>query len=83
MRIYQDRQLVLSQHVDEAGGDNHSLRVDRAFGVRFIQVSDRSDASVTDADVSGIPRRAGAINNATIADDDVKIRGKSSLNEHE
>ena len=71
MRIDQDGQLGLPQHVDEAGGHHHPVRVDGSLGGGARQIADRRNAAVTNADVAGVPGRTGAVDDAAVADDGV------------
>ena len=51
-RIYQNRQLLLAQHVDKAGGDDHAVRVNGAGALRVAQISDTGDFAAANADVA-------------------------------
>jgi hypothetical protein len=51
-RIDQDGQLGLAEHVDEARGDHHPLRVDRFLRRRAGEIPDRGDAPVANANVA-------------------------------
>src|SRR5689334_8699051 len=77
MRIDQDRQLGLAEHVNEARRDDHAVRVNGALCRGAAQKSDGGDTAVANADVARVPGRTGAINDVTIADDQVvgDVRG--------
>src|SRR5579875_2133009 len=57
--------------VDEAGRQRHALRVQLAIGGQAAQFADRRDAIAADADIAGKARRAGAVDNGGVADDEV------------
>ena len=78
MRVHQDGQLGLAEHVNEARRDDHAVRVNGALGLRRAQKADGGDASVANADVAGVPGRAGAVNDVAVADDEV-VRGGGGL----
>ena len=71
MRVDQDRHLGLAEHVDEARRHDHAVRVDGALGLRRAQKADGGDASVANADVAGVPGRAGAVDDVAVADDEI------------
>lgn len=75
MRVDQDRQLGLAEHVNEARRDNHAVRVNGARGLRRAQKADGGNASVANADVARVPGRARAVNDVSIADDQVVRSG--------
>ena len=75
MRIHQNRELRLAQHVDEARSDYHAACVESAAGSGGIQFTDGGDASPADRDIAGVPWRAGAVDDAAIADHQVVGRG--------
>ena len=78
MRVDQDRQLGLAEHVDEARRDHHAVRVDGALGLRRAEKADGGDAAVANADIARVPGRAGAVNDVAVADDEV-VRGGCGL----
>ncbi len=59
-RVEEHLRVVVRVHVDEAGRDDFALGVDRAPG-RFVDLADRDDAAVADADGAGPRRRAGPV----------------------
>src|SRR5437879_11519115 len=61
----------LAEHVDEARSDDAALGIDFALGMGLAQVANLGDSFAADSDVSRIPGISGAIDNATVADDDV------------
>jgi phage FluMu protein gp41 len=67
--------LTVPVHVDEPGANNRIVRIDGALGWRAGQISDRHVLAVTDSDIARIPRRAAAINDVAVDDDEVKRRG--------
>src|SRR5262249_53044229 len=71
MRVHQDGHLRLSEHVDESGSDYHAVRVNGALGRRGAEKPDGGNTPVANADVAGIPGRAGAVDDVAVADDDV------------
>ena len=78
MRVDQDRQLRLAEHVNEARRDHHAVRVNRPLGLRRAEKADGGDVPVADADIARVPGRAGAVNDVAVADDDV-ARGRCGL----
>jgi len=77
-RVDQDRQLGLAEHVDEARGDDPTRGVDGALARSRAQGTDGGDAAVADADVAGNPRRAGAVDDAPVRDDEVEAGRRRS-----
>lgn len=75
MRVDQDRQLGLAQHVNEARRDDHAVRVNGAFGLCRAQEADGCDTAVANADIARVPGRAGAVNDMAVADDEVVVGG--------
>ncbi len=75
VRIHQDGKLRLAQHVDETGRHHEALGVDDAASLRSGECADLRDAAIDDADIAGIPRRAGAVNDMAIANDDIERLG--------
>ena len=71
-RIHQDRQFRLAQHVDEAGGDDHAVGINGARALRVAQISDGGDLAAANADVAGVPRRAGAVDDVAVGDDEIE-----------
>jgi hypothetical protein len=74
-RLDKNRQLGLSQHVDEAGCNNQTVRIDGALGWSAGQISDCDDLAITNSDIARVPRRAGAIDDVSVDDYEVKRRG--------
>jgi hypothetical protein len=68
MRIHQDGQLGLAEHVDESGRHHHAARIDGALGGRARQIADGGDPALPDADVSGVPRRTGSVDDPAVLD---------------
>ena len=75
--VPQDLRVVVGVDVDEAGGDDEAVGVDHPRGVSD-GVGDRvteHDASVTDADVAPVTRRAGAVDDLGAAQEHVERAG--------
>src|SRR5262249_35249908 len=53
--------VVVRVHVDEAGGDNESRRVEGLLGLLTAEVSDLHDAAVQDGNVGGAGRGSDAV----------------------
>ena len=62
----------MAEHVDEAGSDDFAGGIDGALAGRGRQIADGGDLSVADADVAGIPRGAGAVDDVAVDDDQVE-----------
>src|SRR5439155_11588117 len=71
VRIHQNRQLGLAEHVDEARSYHHTAGVYGALGRRVRQIANHGNLTVANADVTRIPGRAGAVNNVAVANDNV------------
>ncbi len=71
-RIHQDGQFRLAQHVDKAGSDDHAVDINRARALRVAQISDGGDFAVANADVARVPRRAGAVDDVAVGDDEIE-----------
>src|ERR1051326_501634 len=69
MRVDQDRQLRLAEHVNEARSDDHAVRVNRPLGLRRAEKADGGDVPVADPNIARVPGRAGAVNDVAVADD--------------
>src|SRR5438034_5117504 len=72
--INQNRSFRLSQHVDESRGHDHFASIDGALSCGLAQITDRCDFAVADSDISRIPRRASAVDDVTVCNDEVKRR---------
>src|SRR5882724_498449 len=70
--IDKDGALRLTEHVDEAGGNNFSARIDGASAGRGAEIADGVDLAAKNADIAGIPGRAGAVDDVAVDDDDVE-----------
>jgi len=75
MRIDQNREFRLAQHIDKARSNDETLRVNHAAALRIGERADLRDAPVGDADVAGIPWRASAVDNVAVANDEIKLLG--------
>ena len=70
--------------VDEAGCDVEPLRVDDLLRRRRRQLADGDNAIAGDGHVGGDPRRAGAIEHAAAANQDVVLlRGRDERRQDE
>jgi hypothetical protein len=74
-RVLEHRRGGLAHHVDEAGRDDQPGRVDHLAGFRVLEPADGGDPAVAHADVGEEPGRAGAVDHASAADDDVVALG--------
>ena len=72
MRIHQNRQLGLPQHVDEPRRHHHPVRVDCRLRPVFRDLSDGRDSSVSNRNVARIPGRSSTVDNAPIMDYHIK-----------
>ena len=59
-------------YVDEAWCNYLATRVNGAFAAGFGKVADGGDSAITNADVAGIPGRAGAVDDVAFDDDEVE-----------
>src|SRR5450759_3907180 len=75
VRLDQQGQLRLAEHVDEAGGKDAAARVDDLPCRRVRQPADGGDTPVPDPDVRGVPGRSRAVDHVAVADHDVEGRG--------
>ena len=73
--VDEDREFGLAKHVDEAGRDDFASGVDGACAGRGGEVANGGDFSVADAEVTGVPRRAGAVDDVAVGDDEVEGGG--------
>src|SRR3954467_4392189 len=80
MRIHQDRNLRLSQHVNEARRHDHAMRVDGTLARRGTYETNGRNAPIANADIAEIPGRACAVNDIAVADDEIVgcVRGVSA-----
>src|SRR5438105_8002748 len=87
MRIDENRQLRLPEHVDESRSDDHPFRIDALLGGGAGEMADRGDASVPNPDVAAVPWRPGSIDDVTVGDQDVEwagpLRGRDSAERDE
>ncbi len=56
VRVDENGQLRLAQHVDETRRDHLPARIDAALCRGAVQAANGSDAAITDANVRGVPR---------------------------
>ncbi|MBV8436254.1 MAG: hypothetical protein JOY95_01925 [Silvibacterium sp.] len=81
MRIDQHRRFGLPEHIDKAGRDDHAVRINEFCSGSVAEHANTGDMSVRDANVAGVPRRTGTVDDAAVADDDVIVwlgRGQAS-----
>ena len=72
--IHEQAVAGLSLNVDEAGGDRQAGGVDLLRRALSLEVADPVDAFALDADVRATRRRAGSVDHAAAADDEVVLR---------
>jgi hypothetical protein len=73
MRVGEDGQLGLTEHIDEAGRNDETVRVDSAASGDVGQVPDGCDPAMLDCDVGGVPRRAGSVDNVAVANENIDL----------
>ena len=73
MRIHQDGQFGLTQHVNESRSHDHLLGIDGPPTHGITESSDSGDAAVADAHVRAVPRRARAIDDVAVSDDHIIV----------
>src|SRR4029079_9322756 len=66
-RIPEELCVVVRVRVDEAGRDDHVAGVDRLVGV-FIDLADRDDAAVANADIGALTGCPGAVDDGAAPD---------------
>ena len=71
-----DLRVVVRVRVDEAGGDDQVGRVDDPAGGALRELADRRDLSVRDRDVGVARRRAGAVDQLAVLDEEVVGHGR-------
>src|SRR5207244_3753971 len=72
--INENRNLRLTQHVDKSRSHDHSASVDGALPCGLTQISNRRDFAIADSDISRIPRRASAVDDVSVRNDEVERR---------
>src|ERR1035437_2452219 len=84
-RIDEYGRFRLAEHVDEAGSDNFAAGVNGTLARGSRKIDDGGDAAVADSDVARVPRRAGAIHNVPVGDDEVegRVGGKTEDGENQ
>src|SRR5207245_5804935 len=60
--------------VDGSRGHDHFASIDGVLSCGLAQITDRCDFAVADSDISRIPRRASAVDDVTVCNDEVKRR---------
>src|SRR5205807_6782698 len=81
-------ELRLPEEVDKAGGDDIIVGVDRVCRGDIRKIADGNDRVAADADVAAIPRRAGAVDDASVDDFQIEhvrfgLRGASGCEKAE
>jgi hypothetical protein len=74
--IDEDGELGLAKHIDEAGSNDSTGGVNGAFAGGGGEISDGGDFSMADAEVAGIPGRAGSVDDVAVGDDKVECRDR-------
>jgi hypothetical protein len=69
--VFEQQVVGVRVHVDEAGADDETLRVDRALRLSFRHAADRDDLVAGDRDGAMEPRVAGAVHDAPVRDEEV------------
>ncbi len=73
MRVDQDGQLRLAEHVNEAWRDDHAGGIDVLCGpIECRDDADFSDVAVANSDVARVPGRTGTVDDMAVMDDEVK-----------
>ena len=70
--VDKDGVLRLSEHVDETGSNNHAACIDGASTSSGAEISNGGNLSAANSDIAHIPRRARAIDDAAVGDDDIE-----------
>src|SRR5207253_6886864 len=71
-RIDQNRPFRLAQHVDEAGSDDHTVRVESALAGSGGKIPNRRNPSIANADIARIPGRPCAVDDVAVSDDQIE-----------
>ena len=66
MRVDEDGDLGLAEHVNEARSDHHAVRVNSALRCGRAQKTDGGDPPVAYADITRVPGRAGTVNDVPL-----------------
>ena len=72
MRIHQNRELGLPEHIDEPRRHHHAVRVDGLLCRGLGELPNGRDSSISNSHVSGIPRRSRAVDDVAIANYHIK-----------
>ncbi len=70
-RVHQDGDFRLPEHVDESRRHHQPADVDGPLRLGAREVADGRDVTIPDGHIGRIPRRAGAIDDAAVRDDEV------------
>jgi hypothetical protein len=72
VRVQQYGDFGLAEHVDKTGGHNCVMGVDRFSRCCIRQLTNGGDTPGADADVAGIPGGSGAVDDMSVANDDIE-----------
>ena len=71
-RIDQNGQLRLPKHIDESRRNHFASSIDGSGASRCVEIADSHNLAVPDSNISGVPGRAGAIDDVAVGDDNVE-----------
>src|SRR5205823_10648733 len=74
VRVPEELRIVVRVEIDEAGRDDHPLRVEDALAIAGAEPADARDATVPDADVGLVALRLRAVDDDPTPQDDVEVR---------
>src|SRR5918994_588017 len=77
--VHQERELRLTEHVDEAGRDHETGTVDDRLGVLATERTDGGDPVTGDAHVRVEPRGPGAVHHASAGNEEIELRSGGGL----
>jgi len=73
MRVDENRQFRLTEHIDETRSSHKAAGIDITGRAIVRKFADLGDASIDDSDVTRIPGRAGPVHDVCVTDYDVEI----------
>ncbi len=79
--VEEERDFGLAEHVNEARSDDAAFRIDFSFSMGFAQIANCGEAIATYSDIGGIPGIPGAVDDVTIADDEIIVAGNCPGNQ--
>ena len=79
MRIHEQGELGLTEHVDETRRNDAPCGVDAPLRRGLVELADRGDASRTNADVGSEPGCACAVDDSAVLDDQVVGRQRRPI----